>query len=330
MFRALDFPKGKEQPQFMTWAEIETRIARTKPDKKARKALWDCVFLDTTQVTEFLDWAEQKKARHPVPFFVPLLTAAHTGARVTCRRAGGDFASSGARPIKPSNPIPACPHGGSASMRCSRCDTDLVTGAMLCHVCGTPASETDGGEIKQENNAGNNGDRVKHTVVLHTLERAAGWGKIRYRETHAGAGFYPMNDESCELRQLVMGSQPPPSDDKASVYYRSLRSWWTADAPGYPGGIVQAARWLRHRRDRAASCSTFGLRRTPFGRSHKWRELPLVTIWWCGASHSRIKTPLLGCSTATTSFSSSIRSATSGSERTSIRVWTMATLIPRR
>lgn len=84
MFRALDFPKGKEQPQFMTWAEIETRIARTKPDKKARKTLWDCVFLDTAQVTEFLDWADAKKARHPVPFFVPLLTAAaHTGARVS-------------------------------------------------------------------------------------------------------------------------------------------------------------------------------------------------------------------------------------------------------
>lgn len=83
MFRALDFPKGKEQPQFMTWGEIEARIARTNPDKAARKALWDCLFLDTAQVTDFLDWADAKKARHPVPFFVPLLTAAHTGARVS-------------------------------------------------------------------------------------------------------------------------------------------------------------------------------------------------------------------------------------------------------
>jgi integrase len=84
MFRALDFPRGKEQPPFQTWDEIEQQIARLKPDAKERKALWDCVFLDVAQVTEFLDWAEAKAARHPVPFFIPLLTAAaHTGARLS-------------------------------------------------------------------------------------------------------------------------------------------------------------------------------------------------------------------------------------------------------
>lgn len=84
MFRSLDFPKGREQPPFQTWSEIESQITRQKSNMKEQKALWDCLFLDTEQVTEFLDWADQKGARHPVPFFVPLLNAvAHTGARIS-------------------------------------------------------------------------------------------------------------------------------------------------------------------------------------------------------------------------------------------------------
>lgn len=84
VFRSLDFPKGREQPPFQTRGEIESQIARHRSNPKEQKALWDCLFLDTTQVTEFLDWAEAKQARHPVPFFVPFLTAvAHTGARIS-------------------------------------------------------------------------------------------------------------------------------------------------------------------------------------------------------------------------------------------------------
>lgn len=84
MFRGLAFPKGQEKASFLTWGEIEAQVKRTKPDKDEQKRLWDRLFLDTAQVAEFLDWAEARWTRKPIPFFVPLLTAAaHTGARVS-------------------------------------------------------------------------------------------------------------------------------------------------------------------------------------------------------------------------------------------------------
>jgi len=84
MFAGLEYAKGKEKDSFMTWAEIEARVKRTTPGQKETKELWDRLFLSVDHIEEFLDWATEKKARHPVPFFVPLVTAAaHTGARVS-------------------------------------------------------------------------------------------------------------------------------------------------------------------------------------------------------------------------------------------------------
>ena len=83
LFQELAFPKVAEKPPYATWAEIEEIIARTKPDKKGQKALWDRLFLDRKQIDEFLAWAEGRQTPRAVPFIPVLITAAaHTGARV--------------------------------------------------------------------------------------------------------------------------------------------------------------------------------------------------------------------------------------------------------
>lgn len=79
MFADLDYRK-EEKGSFLTWGEIEAQIKLTELDAKDSKRLWDRLFLSVDQVEEFLDRANAKKARHPVPFFVPLLTAAGVDA----------------------------------------------------------------------------------------------------------------------------------------------------------------------------------------------------------------------------------------------------------
>jgi integrase len=85
LFKKLVYPKAKEKPPFLTWGEIAAKLARMKdPSKAEAKALWDSLFLDPGQVEEFLDWCQARPTRQPVPFLVPLVTAAgHTGARVS-------------------------------------------------------------------------------------------------------------------------------------------------------------------------------------------------------------------------------------------------------
>jgi integrase len=74
----LRFPKSTDKEPFRTWAEIERRITATTPPDRI-KALWECLYLDERQVTEFLEWAK-RNAQHP--FIHPMLTfAAFTGAR---------------------------------------------------------------------------------------------------------------------------------------------------------------------------------------------------------------------------------------------------------
>jgi integrase len=74
----LDWPKTQERERFRTWGEIERRITpKTTPERV--KALWECLYLDEAQVTEFLDWIKAN-ARHD--FIHPLFSfAAFTGAR---------------------------------------------------------------------------------------------------------------------------------------------------------------------------------------------------------------------------------------------------------
>jgi hypothetical protein len=135
-------------------------------------------------------------------------------------------------------------------MLCTTCREEVGSRANFCSNCGQPAPEGGSAKTNQDDNAGNNGDRIKHAVLLEILSRTDQWDKVSYRESHAGAGLYPVNKHIRELRKTVRTIPPPPEGDTGSGYFRSLRSWWDADAPGYPGGIIQAARWLRqHRRE---------------------------------------------------------------------------------
>jgi integrase len=72
--RGLRFPKGREKPPFMTFAEVEKRIAAGEPED-----LWESVFL-TRQETDQLLQAVEQRAQHP--WIYPVFCfAAHTGAR---------------------------------------------------------------------------------------------------------------------------------------------------------------------------------------------------------------------------------------------------------
>ncbi len=71
----LVYPKGREKLPFMTWTEIERRIAAGGDPEE----LWECLFLREAEITKFLDFVQQRKA--PVWVYPMCVMAAHTGAR---------------------------------------------------------------------------------------------------------------------------------------------------------------------------------------------------------------------------------------------------------
>jgi integrase len=71
----LVYPKGDEVLPFMSWDEIKRRI---KAGGDA-DTLWECLYLNVSQVAEFLAFAKDANVRD---YLYPMLvTAAHTGAR---------------------------------------------------------------------------------------------------------------------------------------------------------------------------------------------------------------------------------------------------------
>jgi integrase len=72
--RGLRFPKGREKPPFMTFAEVERRVAAGES-----KDLWESVFLTRPETDQLLQGVEQR-AQHPWVYPV-FCFAAHTGAR---------------------------------------------------------------------------------------------------------------------------------------------------------------------------------------------------------------------------------------------------------
>ena len=77
--RAVKLDLLDEKPPFRTWGEIETIVKRGNLSDEEQKEYWDCVFLDETQVLEFVDHVE-KNAEHPF-LYAALAFAAFTGAR---------------------------------------------------------------------------------------------------------------------------------------------------------------------------------------------------------------------------------------------------------
>jgi integrase len=77
--RGLKYDKGDEKTPFMTWAEIERRIARGGLTQKQIDHLWDCLYLDHQQVAELL---AHVKEHATYPFLYPMFVfVAQTGAR---------------------------------------------------------------------------------------------------------------------------------------------------------------------------------------------------------------------------------------------------------
>ena len=75
----LSFPKQKEKHPFMSWDQIEQEIARGGPTADEIDELWECLWLDSPQVREFLDYVRDVEAP---PFLYPMVcAAAYTGAR---------------------------------------------------------------------------------------------------------------------------------------------------------------------------------------------------------------------------------------------------------
>jgi integrase len=74
----LTFPKVAQRQRFQTWSEIERHIARGKSTAAEQKAMWECLFLDTKQVEQALNFFEQMASPW---LYRAVLFVAHTGAR---------------------------------------------------------------------------------------------------------------------------------------------------------------------------------------------------------------------------------------------------------
>jgi integrase len=70
----LVYPQSEEKLAFMTWAEIESRIAGGAPAE-----LWECLYLTELELADFLDFVQCRKA--PEWVYPMCVLAAHTGAR---------------------------------------------------------------------------------------------------------------------------------------------------------------------------------------------------------------------------------------------------------
>ena len=77
--KGIRYPKGKEKLPFQTWNEIERKIDRGGLTKDEIADLWECLFLNTAETAELLEYVKEH-ARHD--FIYPAFVfAAHTGAR---------------------------------------------------------------------------------------------------------------------------------------------------------------------------------------------------------------------------------------------------------
>lgn len=75
--KGLKYPKSREKPPFMTYAEVERRVKKLGPAEAAD--LWECVFLTLAEIDALLAVVKERARQ---PFIYPMFVfAAHTGAR---------------------------------------------------------------------------------------------------------------------------------------------------------------------------------------------------------------------------------------------------------
>lgn len=77
--KGLVYPKDDEKPPFQTWAEITRQIEIGNLPEKEQERLWDCLFLELSEIAELLAHVQAKAAHGWI--FPMVCTAAHTGAR---------------------------------------------------------------------------------------------------------------------------------------------------------------------------------------------------------------------------------------------------------
>ncbi len=104
----------------------------------------------------------------------------------------------------------------------------------------------------------NQGDRLKHALLLEVLDRTRSWPDVTYAETHAGAGVYLEEAQAAQkpdeqyvrlLREEVERSHLTEGDDGPGVAYLGwLKRWWALKRGDYPGSAVTALRWLQEHR----------------------------------------------------------------------------------
>lgn len=75
----IEYPKRDERPPFMSWTEIERKVARSSLSAGQQDELWACLFLTQEQIDEVLKFVK-REAQYA--FIYSMFTfAAHTGAR---------------------------------------------------------------------------------------------------------------------------------------------------------------------------------------------------------------------------------------------------------
>ncbi len=77
--QGLTYGKRNQKPPFMTWDEIETRIARGGLTDDEVADLWECLYLTTDEIAELLEHVRENPR---YPFIYPMLVlVAYTGVR---------------------------------------------------------------------------------------------------------------------------------------------------------------------------------------------------------------------------------------------------------
>jgi len=116
--------------------------------------------------------------------------------------------------------------------------------------------------VGQDRNAGNTGDRLKHSLTAEVLMQCLTWPEITYAETHAGAGRFSATAQLregknyiTELRDLVLPGDRIDRIVAGGRYHELIAKWWSEqrDPITYPGSVVQSAIILNERDSKIAS-----------------------------------------------------------------------------
>jgi hypothetical protein len=99
-------------------------------------------------------------------------------------------------------------------------------------------------ENKQSKNAGNRGDRLKHAILLEILDSAIQNNICSYRESHAGAGYYDLNEHSMKLFNFLGTNEKNTLQGVGQLYGQTLKQWWIKNTKTYPGSIALASEIL--------------------------------------------------------------------------------------